>query len=148
MICVLHDFLVEVDLWNGLDHFVKLQPSLTGSQMLGDWLAATFLCGIYPRTSRCLGRRPLVCFACRWLCSSLACCWLCSCFACCWLCSSAWCCLLFCLLLALLFSVLFIIAPDLRVLLAVLVPALLYFVLLLFSPLARWLWFFFRVNLW
>ena len=40
-----------------------------------------------PRTSPCLGRSPLVRFACRWLCSYLACRWLCS-FACCWLCSS------------------------------------------------------------
>ena len=96
MICLLHDFLVEVDLWNGRDYFVKLQVSLPlldiciGSWMLGDWLAAAFPCGVSPRTSPCLGR-PLVCFACRWLCSSLDCCWLCSCFACCWLCSSACC---------------------------------------------------------
>ena len=53
--------------------------------MLGDWLAAAFLCGVSPRTSPCLGRRPLICFACRWLCSSLACCWLLSCSASSWL---------------------------------------------------------------
>ena len=43
-----------------------------------------------PRISPCLGHSPLVCFACRWLCSSSACCWLCS-SACCWHCSSACC---------------------------------------------------------
>ena len=58
--------------------------------MLGDWLSAAFLCGVSSRTSPSLGRRPLVGFACRWLCSSLDCCWLCS-SACCWLCSSACC---------------------------------------------------------
>ena len=29
MICVLHDFLVEVDLLDGRDHFVKLQLVLS-----------------------------------------------------------------------------------------------------------------------
>ena len=43
-----------------------------------------------PRTSPCLGRRPLVCLACCCLCSCLACCWLRS-SACCWLCSFACC---------------------------------------------------------
>ena len=82
MICVLQDFLVEVDICNGRDYFVKIQLSLPlldiciGSQMLGDWLGAAFLCGVSPRTSPCLVRRPLVCFACRWHCSFLACCWL------------------------------------------------------------------------
>ena len=28
MICVLHDVLVGVDLWDGRDHFVKFQLSL------------------------------------------------------------------------------------------------------------------------
>ena len=52
--CVwIHDFLVEVDLWDGRDHFVKLQLSLPlldiciGSQMLQDRLAATFLCEVF-----------------------------------------------------------------------------------------------------
>ena len=97
----------------------------------------------------------------------LSCCWLCSSFLllallffpAVWLRSSFLlfgfallaCCLalLFCLQLAMLFSVLFIISPDLRVLLAVLVPLLRDFVLLAtgslgvvpgFSPLALWLW--------
>ena len=53
----------------------------------------------------------------------------------CWLCSSACC-------WHLLFSVLFNIAPDLRCSSrAVLVPVLLYFIVLFFSPLALWRWF-------
>ena len=101
---VLHAFLVEVNLWDSRDHFVKLQlvlPLLDIWDWLADWLdccwtsaslAAAFplLCDS-PRTSPCLGRSPLVCFAYRWLCSSLACCWPCSSLACCWLCSSACC---------------------------------------------------------
>ena len=43
----------------------------------------------FHRTSPCLGRSPLVRFACCRPCSSLACRWLCSCLACRWLCSSA-----------------------------------------------------------
>ena len=65
-------------------------------------------------------RSPFVRFACRWLCSSLACCWLCSC-ACCWLCSSRF------------FSTLL---QVFDVILAVLVPVLLYFVLLTTCSLA------------
>ena len=91
------------------------------------------LCCVSPRTSPCLSLSPLVSFACLWLCSSLA--LLLSCL----LLGLLFCLLLalfFCLLLALLFSVLFIFAPDLRVLLAVLVPLLLYFVLLATGSLA------------
>ena len=84
----------------------------------------TLHCVLSSRTSPCPGRNAFVCFACRWLCSSLACCWP----------------LLFsCLLLVGSFHRL---SPSRRmstalrahrrfdVLLAVLVPVLLYFVLL------------------
>ena len=128
---VLHDFLVEVNLWDSCDLFVTLQLVLPlldiciGSWMLRDCLGCSFpLTCASPRTSPCLGRSPLVCFACRWLCSSLACCCLCS-SACCWLCPSR-------------FFSSFLpsrrLSAALRrrfdVLLALLVPVLLYFVLL------------------
>ena len=86
-----------------------------------DWLAAAFLCSVLLLVLRLVSvRSPLVRFACRWLCSSSACRWLallCSwlCSSCCWLCSSRF------------FSPLLQIFD---VLLAVLVPLLLYFVLL------------------
>ena len=93
------------------DLFVKLQLVLLLLSIwdwLAGWIAAGhlhrwldgllqpyFVLSTFPRTSPCLGRSPLVCFACRWLCSwpcsSLPCCWLCSSLACCWLCSSACC---------------------------------------------------------
>ena len=92
---MLHGPLVEVDLWESLVHFVKLQlvlPLLNiciGSWMLRDWLPAAFLCTVLLLVLRlCLGRSPFVCLACCRLCSSLACRWLCSCLARCWLCSS------------------------------------------------------------
>ena len=50
---MLHGPLVEVDLWESLVHFVKLQlvlPLLNiciGSWMLRDWLAAAFLCTVF-----------------------------------------------------------------------------------------------------
>ena len=95
-----------------------------------DWLAAAFFSSVLLLVLRlALGRSPLVRFACRWLCS-------------CRLCSCRWLLLLavllpdvalFCLLLAVL-SI--IIAPDIRILLAVLVPVLLYFILLATGSLA------------
>ena len=91
---VLHDFLVEVNLRDSRDHFVKLQrvlPLLDIWGWLTGWIAAghlhRWLDGLLqpysvlctsPRTSPYLGRSPLVCFACRWLCYSLSCCWPCS----------------------------------------------------------------------
>ena len=79
------------------------------------------------RTSPCLGRSPLVCFACGWLCSS-ACCWHCS-SACCWLCSSR-------------FFSSYSRCPRTRVANSFLSPQdrWLWFCLG-FSPLALWLWF-------
>ena len=114
-------------------------------------LAAAFFCTVLPRTSPCLGRTPLVCFACcwRWLCSS-ACCWLCS--SACrwrWLCSSACCsnhrssssCSSRCPRYSLLLYFVLVATGLLAV-----VPCL------GFSPLTLWLWFrlcfFFRVTLW
>ena len=86
-VLILQCFHVEVDFWDGRDHFAKLQLLLhllficIRSWMLWDWLAAPFLCSVSPRTSPCVGRSPLVRFACCWLCSCLACRWLCSCLA-------------------------------------------------------------------
>ena len=88
-----------------------------------------------PRTSPCLGRSPLVCLACGWLCSCLAC-WLCS-SACCWLCSSRF---------------FFVISPllDDLALLCERIVASMYFSLssypccftsFFLSPLTLWLWF-------
>ena len=129
-----------------------------------DWLAhaalpcAVLLLVVYcasPRTSPCLGRSPLVALpavgyallACRWHCSS-TCFWLCSstCFwlcssACCWLCSSA-CCWLCSSQFFSSFLSCSTMSAALRahrrfdVLLAVLVPVLLYFVLLATGSLA------------
>ena len=83
------------------------------------WISTSVGCSFLlycasPRTSPCLGRSPLVCFACRWLCSS----------ACCWLCSSASCSssLQFCLLFFSLSSYSCCFTSFL-------------------SPQARWLWF-------
>ena len=51
-VLVLHGFVVEVDLWDGRDHFSKLQFLLLlldiciGSWMLRYWLAAAFLCDV------------------------------------------------------------------------------------------------------
>ena len=91
---VLHDFLVEVNLWDSRDLFVKLQlvlPLLNIWDWLAGWIAAghlhRWLDGLLqpysvlctsPRISPCLGRSPLDCFACCWPSSCLACCWLCS----------------------------------------------------------------------
>ena len=59
----LHDFLVAVDLWDGHDHFALplLDVCIDGCSFL--------LYCVSPRTSPSLGRRPLVCFVCCWLCS-------------------------------------------------------------------------------
>ena len=163
-VLVLHGFHVEVDRWDGLQHFAKLPLILPlldiciGSWMLRDWLAAAFLCEVFLIVLR------LVSVVVLWF-ALLFCLLLALLF--CLLLVLLFCLLLdllFCLLLALLFSVLLIIAPDLRCSsLAVLVPLLLYFILfttgslavvqsLILSPLALWLWFrlcfFFRVTLW
>ena len=70
-VLVLHGFHVEVDRWDGLEHFEKLPLILSlldlciGSWMLRDWLAAAFLCEVFLIVLRlCLGRSPLVRFAC------------------------------------------------------------------------------------
>ena len=47
---VLHDFLVEVNLWDSRDHFVKLQrvlPLLDIWGWLTGWIAAALLCFVY-----------------------------------------------------------------------------------------------------
>ena len=80
--------LVEVDLWNGHDHFKLLLLDICiCSYMLRHWLAdAALLCTVpllvlycaFPRASPCLGRTPLVALpavgyallACYWLWSS------------------------------------------------------------------------------
>ena len=125
MICLVHDFLVEVGLWDSRDHFLQLQLSLPmldiciGSSMLRNWMAAAFLCAVFLLVLRLVSVVVL------------------------WFALPA-------VGYALLFLFFFIIAPDLRVLLAVLVPLLLHFFLLAtgslalvlgFSPLALWLWF-------
>ena len=125
---VLHDFIVELDLWDGRDPFAKIQLSLppldSASVMLRDW--------------PCPGHSPLVCFACRWKSSSLVCRWLCSCLACCWLCSSAcrWLCSSACCWLC--SSLLFSFSLQIFVFFSLssyscCFPSI-------FSPLARWLW--------
>ena len=80
-----HDFIVEVDILDSRFHFALflLDICIAGCSFL--------LYCASPRTSPCLGRRPLVC-VCLLLALLLA--------------------LLLCLLLALLLSVLYIIAPD------------------------------------
>ena len=62
-VLVLHGFLVEVDLWDGRDHFAKLQL------LLPLLLLSSVVC--FSSLLR------LVSVAGYWLCSS-ACCWLCS----------------------------------------------------------------------
>ena len=53
LVLVLHGFHVEVDRWDGRDHFAKLQLILhlldicIGSRMLRDWLAAALLCDVF-----------------------------------------------------------------------------------------------------
>ena len=75
-VLILHGFLVEADVWDGRDHFAKLQLVLPLLD-IWDWLAAAFLCTVLLLVLRLVSvRSPLVRFACRWLCSSLACCWL------------------------------------------------------------------------
>ena len=155
-VLVLHGFHVEVERWDGLQHFAKLPLMLPlldlciGSWMLRDWLAAAFLCEVFLIVLR------LVSVVVLWF--ALLFCLLLALLFCLLLV------LLFCLLLDLLFSVLLIIAPDLRCSSrAVLIPLLLFFILfttgslavvqsLILSPLALWLWFrlcfFFRVTLW
>ena len=65
----LHGFLVEVDLWNSRDPFVKFELVLHLLD-IWDWLAAAFLCGVLLLLLRLVAvRSPLVCFACYWLCS-------------------------------------------------------------------------------
>ena len=111
--------------------FSSYCPCWTSASVLGCFGTAGCSFPLYcvsPRTSPCLGRRHLGCFACRWSYSSLACCWLCS-------------------------SRFFSSSLQIfDVLLVVFVPSLLYFVLFFFSPLAHWLsfrlCFFFRVTLW
>ena len=139
----------DIDGWDGRDHCAKIQlvSSLLAHIALSGHLGVAGcnfpLCCGSPRTSPCLGRNPLIRLACRWLCSSASC----------WLCSSRF------------FSsspllddercsasapsVSTSLSPTLRVelfdvLLAFLVPVLLYFIF--FSPLAPWLWFLFRFS--
>ena len=71
-VLILHGFLVEADVWDGRDHFAKLQLVLPLLD-IWDWLAAAFLCTVLLLVLRLVSvRSPLVRFACRWLCSSLA----------------------------------------------------------------------------
>ena len=133
---LLHGFHVEVDRWDGRDNFAKLQLTLPlldiciGSCVLRGtgWLQLSSVV-FFLVLRLCLGRNPLVRFACRWLCSS--------CLPLAMLLSCLLLAMLFCLLLAMLFSVLFIIAPDHRCSSrAVLVLLLLYFILLTTCSLA------------
>ena len=112
-VLVLHGCHVEVDLWDGRDHFAKLQLLLPlldiciGSWMLRDWLAAAFLCEVFLLVLRLVSVAVL------------------------WFALPAVGCALLLPAVGSALVLLFIIAPDLRCSSrAVLVPVLLHFILL------------------